>query len=227
MAEHAFDDPHDYDDQLQQGIRLSGEDKTFFIDGRVAELRARLPDDVAPRRILDFGCGAGETTVRLAEAFPAATVVGTDPSTEVLAHATATRGDDRITFLPFDQVDEASIDLCYVNGVLHHVPVADRAAVVDGIRRRLRPGGLFAVFENNSWNPGARLVMRRIPFDRDAVMLSPRETGRLLQNADFDVVARRSLFWFPHPLRFLRPLEPALGRVPLGSQYLVLGRRSA
>ena len=43
-----------------------------------------------------------------------------------------------------------------------------------------RPAGYFALFENNPWNPGARLVMRRIPFDRDAIMLSPRHAARML-----------------------------------------------
>ena len=41
------------------------------------------------------------------------------------------------------------------------------------IRRLLRPNGIFALWENNPWNPGTRLVMRRIPFDRDASLLTP------------------------------------------------------
>ena len=41
----------------------------------------------------------------------------------------------------------------------------------------LRPGGLFAFWENNPWNPGTRLVMSRIPFDRDAITLSALERG--------------------------------------------------
>ena len=221
----AFDDPHDYDAQLQKGIRLSGEDKTFFIDGRIAEVRGRLPREFTPRTILDFGCGSGETTVRLADAFPEATVVGTDPSAEALAHAAEVRPHERVSFAALEDVEDSSVDLCYVNGVFHHVPVEARAEEVGAIAQRVRPGGHFALFENNPWNPGARMVMKRIPFDRDAVMLSPREARQLLETGGFDVVGQRSLFWFPRPLRALRVLEPALGVVPLGSQYHVLGRR--
>lgn len=48
-------------------------------------------------------------------------------------------------------------------------------AVVDLVRRSLRPGGVFAFWEINPWNPGTRHVMSRIPFDRDAIMLTPPE----------------------------------------------------
>ena len=38
----------------------------------------------------------------------------------------------------------------------------------------LLTGGVLALFENNPWNPGTRLVMKRIPFDRNAQTISPR-----------------------------------------------------
>ena len=67
--------------------------------------------------------------------------------------------------------------------------------------------------------------MRRIPFDRDAVPLSPRRARGLLAAAGFDGLRIRSLFYFPHALRLLRPLERSLARLPLGAQYWVLARR--
>ena len=73
------------------------------------------------------------------------------------------------------QSEAGAFPLVYCNGVFHHVPPAQRPAVVRLVRDSLEPGGLFALWDNNPWNPGARLVMRRIPFDRGAVMLSARE----------------------------------------------------
>jgi hypothetical protein len=67
--------------------------------------------------------------------------------------------------------------------------------------------------------------MHRIPFDRDAVPVSPREARRLLDAHGFRCGATRSLFWFPRVLAALRPLERSLARVPLGAQYWVLARR--
>jgi hypothetical protein len=93
------------------------------------------------------------------------------------------------------------------------------------LRDVLAPAGWLALFENNPWNPGARMVMRRIPFDRAAVPLSPPETRRLLETAGLRVHGTRSLFYFPRPLAALRPLERYLARVPLGAQYWVLASR--
>ncbi len=67
--------------------------------------------------------------------------------------------------------------------------------------------------------------MARIPFDRDAEMLSPRATANLLRSTGFDVVRTDSLFFFPRLLRRLRFAETLLGPTRLGAQYLVLGSR--
>ena len=116
-------------------------------------------------------------------------------------------------------------DLVYCNGVFHHIAPARRAGAVAFVVRALRPGGLFAFWENNPWNPGTRLIMRRIPFDRDAVMLTPAAARRLLIDGGLEVVGTDFRFYFPASLRRLRPLEPHLRRLPLGAQYLVLARK--
>jgi hypothetical protein len=66
--------------------------------------------------------------------------------------------------------------------------------------------------------------MKRIPFDRDAITLTPPETLELVCKGGFSAAtSTRFLFYFPRPLAALRPLEPALARLPLGAQYYVLG----
>jgi len=227
-GEPLFERASEYEALLQQGIRLSGENRVFFARGRVADLVGHLPAGVVPRRILDFGCGLGDTCRHLAEVFPEAEVVGVDNAAAALAWARAHHGSARISFADIDQLSGlGSFDLCYVNGVLHHVAPARRPTVVSGIRAALRPGGFLALFENNPWNPGARMVMRRIPFDRDAIPLSPREARRLLERCALRCLSLRSLFYFPKPLAFLRPLEPLLAGMPLGAQYWLLATNPA
>ena len=95
------------------------------------------------------------------------------------------------------------------------------------IHRALKPGGRFALMENNPWNPGTRLVMDRIEFDRGAVPLSPPQARRLLIAGGFGRCApARFLFYFPRPLAFLRFSEPWLARIPLGAQYYFLATRT-
>ena len=94
------------------------------------------------------------------------------------------------------------------------------------IHRVLRPGGQFALFENNPFNPGTRMVMHCIPFDREARPLRPREAQRLLQGGGFSFLyPPRFLFYFPRSLAFFRPIESLLARIPLGAQYYVLARK--
>ena len=89
----------------------------------------------------------------------------------------------------------------------------------------LRPGGLFALWENNPWNPGTRWVMSRIPFDRDAITIPPPEGRRMLTAAGFAIEETAYLFIFPRALKWFRPLERRLTRLPLGAQYLTLARK--
>lgn len=67
---------------LDQGIRLSGESRHFFLSGRVAALQRQLPEGIRPGRILDFGCGTGDTSHHLATVFPMADVVGVDDAAQ-------------------------------------------------------------------------------------------------------------------------------------------------
>ena len=67
--------------------------------------------------------------------------------------------------------------------------------------------------------------MKRIPFDRDAVVLSAPETRRLTRQAGLKVVRTDFLFIFPRFLKWLRACEPALCQLPLGAQYQVLARK--
>ncbi len=221
-------DVSSYDADLNRGLSLTGENKDFFAQGRLAVLARHLAarGGGAPRRVLDYGCAAGETTRMLAERWPAARIVGVDTSPSLIDEARGNIREDRCSFqLLADLPADRTFDLVYCNGVFHHIPPAERAAALAWIGAHLAPGGFFGLWENNSWNPGTRLVMSRVPFDRDAVLLSPAHARHMLRQAGFRVVAREFSFFFPRFLRVLRPLERWLRSVPLGAQYLLLAQR--
>jgi SAM-dependent methyltransferase len=104
--------------------------------------RYALP--VAPA-ILDAGCGTGEASRRLAEAFPRATVLGVDildPHLERARQASGHLG-ERVRFehrtLFGLGLDDASFDLVVCRHVLQSIPHAERA--VAELARVVRPGG--------------------------------------------------------------------------------------
>ena len=216
-----------YDAALAQGLAVSGESKDFFAAGRVRWL-ARCLDrlGVQPQRLLDFGCGTGSSTPYLLELNATCRVTGVDVSAKSLEAARQSHGSERARFA-FSQEwhPREEIDLAFCNGVFHHILPEKRAGCVEYIFKALGSGGLFALWENNPWNPGARYVMSRIVFDRDAVTLSWVEARRLLRAGGFEIVRADSLFYFPRMLGWLRRLEPGLAWLPLGAQYQVLCRK--
>jgi len=228
VREELFDLSEEYEAMLNQGIRLSGESMLFFLEGRLNLLRKRSRETGAVSRVLDFGCGLGYASRRLRQMFPEAEITGADTSRKALEAARERNGGPGIRFVTVDELNgqAGDYDLCHVNGVFHHIPPAERPEALGLIHRVLRPGGTVALFENNPWNFGARMVMARIPFDRDASMLSPLLTVELLRQAGFEVLRTDSLFFFPRLLKGLRFSEPFLGWTRLGAQYLVLAARS-
>jgi SAM-dependent methyltransferase len=224
-----YADPDAYDTALEQGIALSGEDKSYFAQGRVAWLAALLQaKGIMPLRVLDYGCGTGTATPFLLDAIAPKQVIGVDLSARSIETARRLHGSDRASFFTLDRYQPSGeIDLAFCNGVFHHIPLDARAAAVDYLSRALRPGGLFALWENNPWNPGTRLVMKRIPFDRDAITLSPPVARRLVASGGLEILRTDFLFFFPRALSVFRTLEPRLAKVPLGAQYLVFCQKPA
>jgi len=64
-------------------------------------------------------------------------------------------------------------------------------------------------------------AVKDCPFDEDAILLPRRELTSLVSRSGFQKVRARYVVFFPRALSALRPVEPALGWVPLGAQYVV------
>jgi SAM-dependent methyltransferase len=216
-----------YDIALARGLSISGKDKDYFARHRIAWLADGLQQlHQQPKAVMDFGCGTGSATLLLFDLIGTQSVVAIDTAAKCLDVAKRTRAREHAQFLAYSQYKPSEqIDLAYSNGTFHHIPPNERAAAVNYVYRSLRPGGLFALWENNPWNPGTRYVMSRIPFDRDAIPLTPSEASHLLQASGFEALRTDFLFIFPRMLRWFRGIEPLLSKLPLGAQYQVLSRK--
>lgn len=217
----------DYQAALERGVSVSGEDSVFFARERIEWLARRLQQQAfTVGSVLDFGCGIGAATPYFFERLGATSVIGVDLSERSLRVAQRTHGDLPAQYLlTSDYQPNGTIDLAFCNGVFHHIPTEQRVAAVNYIASCLRPGGIFAFWENNPWSPAARFVMSRIPFDRDAVMVWPSQARTLVERANLHAITTDFLFIFPNLLRWLRPAEPWLRALPLGAQYQVLARK--
>jgi len=80
------------------------------------------------------------------------------------------------------------------------------------------------VYEHNPKNLLTRKVVRDCAFDRDAVLLTMRQTRQLLSSAGWSDVAASSILTLPPIGGFIVKLDELFAKLPFGSQYRAEGR---
>lgn len=227
-AKQQFDDfSEDYDCALNKGIAISGEDKNYFAKKRVEWLAHCLKNiKVYPKKVLDYGCGTGTAVDFLLKIESVIDFVGIDVSAKSLEIALQKHPQKNVKFYLPDNFTENNIfELAFCNGVFHHIPVEQRSQAIGFINTSLKSGGIFSFWENNPWNPGTRIVMNRIPFDRDAITLNFIQAKNLIKNAGFEILQTDFIFYFPRSMAYFRFLEKYFIKIPLGAQYQILAKK--
>lgn len=127
----------------------------------VLPLVPELADELrAGRAVADVGCGSGRALMTLAAAFPASRFTGYDASQEAVERAraeAAARGLTNVEFVVQDAAalgDEARFDLVTAFDSVHDQ--VDPAAMLAGIRRALKPGGVFLMQDIDGHSDPAR-----------------------------------------------------------------------
>ncbi|CAD6542176.1 class I SAM-dependent methyltransferase [Paraburkholderia sabiae] len=220
MAKSEFDKfAQDYDRVLGESIPDGLNEDGYFAEYKIALMAKRLKDR-QPRRILDFGCGAGRSLPHLAQYFPDAELWGFDVSQDSLNFAHE-RTPSAHLFSDWSIAEYVSFDAIVAANVFHHIPPDQRPLALDRCNRALAPNGIMFLFEHNPLNPATRWIFERCPFDVDAEMLSLRTALDLTKAAGFSTEQHGYTLFFPRPLAALRGFEPYLKRLPLGAQYYV------
>jgi len=218
---------HNYDALLKDPIRDGfARDSSFFHLRKwllLQDFFRRRRSSTTDLRWLDLGCGKGELLRLGLDSFRAAW--GCDPSLEMLKECSdlQVRHQPQAAVLPFDN---DSFDVVTAACVYHHLNPEERHAVAKEARRVLRPGGTFAVFEHNPWNPATRVIVRRTPVDAHAVLLTAWKTRRIMKAAGLTPVSTRYYLYLPERVfAHVSRLEKYLARIPAGGQYAVFGLR--
>lgn len=126
----------------------------------VRDLVSQLPL-TSPRRIIDMGCGPGNSTALLAARFPDADVSGMDSSPDMLSKAR-----EALPGTPFFQADlktfepEPGTDLLFSNAVFHWLRTEDRIPTILRLLRTQEPGGVFAFQVPDNYEEPSHKAMR-------------------------------------------------------------------
>lgn len=140
----------------------------FFGDGGKDDVlhkklagKTAAPQDGKVERILEFGCSIGQLACELKKRYPTATVYGTDIASPMLryAHWRALEQNTEVHFLqmPSEHMDfeSGSFDLIVSHLLFHEIPVPVIKKTLAEVRRLLRPGGTYVMWDFPTATPSA------------------------------------------------------------------------
>lgn len=104
--------------------------------------------DVPARAVLDLGCGTGQTSQRVLQAHPHASLVGIDASIDMLSAATAELDASRVSLLQQrlqQPLPQGPFDLVVSALAVHHLHGAEKADLFTRVAGVLSDGGRFVL----------------------------------------------------------------------------------
>jgi ubiquinone/menaquinone biosynthesis C-methylase UbiE len=214
-----------YRNTHDKAIEISGADSDYFSEYKIMEL-LKFENPKQTLRVLDFGCGDGNSTVYIRKYFPNAIIIGVDVS-EVSIDIAHKKGIANTIFKFFDGVklpfEDNGFDVVFTSMVFHHIEHKLHESVLKEIYRVLKKGGRFYNFEHNPNNPLTRRVVRACEFDEDAVLLKPSYAKEITNNSGLKTEKLNYTLFFPrHKIfNFFLGLEKMLTWCPIGAQYYI------
>jgi trans-aconitate 2-methyltransferase len=156
--------------------------------------RARPAEDLVaqialedPARIIDLGCGTGNSTEQLHRRWPRAELAGLDNSAEMLVQARSRHPDWKwIDSTVEAWRPEIAYDLVFSNACLHWVK--DHGVVFPRLFSHVAPGGALAVQMPNSFHTPAHTLMKEVsqaPGMPWSGKLAPASETYFIQPVDF------------------------------------------
>ena len=128
--------------------------------------------DFANKRILDFGCGCGASTLALSRMFPSAAIVGLDRLEECLRVCRLKARDakcDRLSFV--SPASDSSLppsigqfDYAVLCGVYEHLLPNERSSLLADLWSRLIPGGVLFIAQTPHWYFPVETHITRYPL---------------------------------------------------------------
>lgn len=169
-----------------------------------AELLARIPSD-SPKRVIDLGCGPGNSTALLAARWPDALLEGLDNSAEMLAQAKASGV--RANWIHSDIASwssSAAYDVVYANAALQWV--GNHQTLLPKLMSHVEPGGSFAFQVPKNFDEPSHVILRALADE-------PRWREQLKSAREW---------WSVHaPAEYYAMLEPHASRIDIWeTEYL-------
>ena len=218
---------NNYEDCLDEAIRITGYDGNYFAEAKLKKLSMLFPEWTRSSfNFLDYGCGKGLLFSRFHSYFPEGNYVGTDFSNEMIQEARAKHPHTE-SFFEFEPKEwkKISYDVVFAAGVFHHIPAEDHETIIKELSGLLSEKGEIILWEHNPMNPFTRNIVKDCVFDRDSVLISSKDLRKHFHKASLTNVQVIYTTFFPKFLSSFYFLDPYIRWLPLGAQYLVIGQK--
>ncbi len=224
-SKNSFDDyAEQYNRLMEENLGGLSSDTRIFSEYKI-KLLARLLGN-KPSCVLEFGCGIGRNLPFVAEYFPDSRIYACDNSSLSLKIAASEfpSGNYFLSESTDMFIAEApEYDLCFLAGVMHHIPPPERQSWLQAIYKKMSKGGRVFIFDHNPYNPIVRRLVSTCPFDEDASLLSRSQALSLLKASGFTPGQSAYTLFFPWRKQFFEAVEKAVFWLPLGGQYYASG----
>jgi SAM-dependent methyltransferase len=218
----------DYRIQADAAMAFTGRNTVFYAEVKARHILSASQRHCGPvprLKILDVGCGIGLTDQFISPHVKK--LYGTDTAHGMIK--IARKANPETTYSICDGIrlpyENSVFDVSFAICVFHHVPAAKRSLLAEELCRVTREKGLVIIFEHNPFNPLARLIVRRCPFDKNAQLLTLGNTAALMRANRLTIVEKRHFLltpWQRQPFLFI---EQRLESLPLGAQYMAVGQK--
>jgi SAM-dependent methyltransferase len=220
----------EYHNQHKSNIAITGEDPEYFAEYKIADLATLVKDkSLSSTRILDFGCGIGNSVPFFRKHFASSELSFADVSSRSIEIAqTRFPGPEQYALIDHRIPIEAnSQDIAFSACVFHHIPHEEHEHWLSELLRVTRPGGLLVIYEHNPLNPLTLHAVNTCPIDVNAHLIRGNAMKSQTQRAGWIEAQIDYKLFFPSFLKFLRPLEQRLSWLAFGAQYRVTASKPA
>ena len=224
----AFDSfSKNYNKDLNDALRLTGYASSTLTKAKLLKLQALFPELVPLHfNLLDFGCGIGNLYESVKQFFPNASYTGVDDSGESINKAQSRFGNNSIFHnLNSENWKKTQYNLIFSAGVFHHIPHDEHKNILKELSGLLKPNGKLVIWEHNPFNPITKKIVTDCVFDQDAVLIYPHQMKKNMLGIPLTNIRIVYTTFFPKSLSFLNVLDPYMGWLPLGGQFVTYGEK--
>jgi ubiquinone/menaquinone biosynthesis C-methylase UbiE len=229
IKERQFDNfdeyAENYNEICDSVIGSSGASRDYYSEYKVLEV-LKFEDNRKAIKILDFGCGDGNSAVYIRKHFPNSSITGVDVSIKSIQLAKE-KGITNTNFNSFEGTtlpfEAEEFDVIFTSMVFHHIEHKLHAEILKEINRVLKKAGRFYNFEHNPNNFFTRKMVKGCVLDKDAMLLKPSYNRHVTSVNGFETQNLNYILFFPrHKIfKIFIGLEKILTWCPLGAQYYI------